>query len=1049
MVRGALKNPYLVLAAVLAILLLGGAVVSRMPVDMLPSFKAPAVLILTLYPGMPAEVMEKDITTRLERWTGQANGIARQESKSMIGVSILKNYFRPDIDPNTAMSQVTSLAMSDLYYMPPGTLPPMVMPFDPTATLPLAILAVSSPALNEKELYDVAYFDLRNRLQGISGVIAPAVYGGKIRRILAYVDREKLQSRDLSPMDVVNAIKEFNLVIPTGNAKLGAFDYQIEANSMLATVDEMNEIPLKSNNGETVYLRDIGEMQDSAQIQSNIIKINGKRQVYIPIYRQPGANTIAVVDSLKEALADILTRLPEGVSLNLIMDQSVYVRTAIKSLLHEGFLGAGLAAVMILVFLGSLRSTFVIIPMLPLSALVAITVLYFTGDTINAMTLGGLALVIGKIIDDGIVVLENTTRHLEAGQSPEDAAYHGGSEVARPILAATLTAIVVFFPVSLMTGMGKFLFGPLALTVVVAMVASYVLAMTAVPVACAKVLQARSAHADSPRQRARWHQPFQRRFLHLQTGYTSLVMWALAHRAVVLVAVLALFIGSMTLIPSIGTELFPGTDTGQVTIKVRGPSGLRIEKTEDLIDRIERTIKEHIPPEDLTMMISNIGVLYDWPAAYTPNSGPMDAFILLQFSEHRQGTASDYAARLRPILTQTFPDAQFAFESGGLITAALNFGLPSPINVQVEGNNLHVAHEIGENIRRLISEVPGARDVRIQQKLDYPQIGIELDRPKIARLGLTVENVVKNIITSLNSSVNFNPAFWIDPKNGNHYFVGAQYREAAIESIQTLQDIPVTGAGQDQAIPLRNVARFDFREAPAEVNHRNVTRVIDVYANVEGRDIGGLTQEVKKTIEREIQPSLPPGYFVHVRGEYASMLESFQELGVGFLLALVLVYLVLLAQFRSFRDPFVIMLSVPMGLMGVIGILLATGTTFNIQSFLGTIFIVGIAVSHAILLIEFAKQREAEGVVREEAIVQAATIRLRPILMTSLAAILALLPMAIGFGQGAEANIPLARAVVGGLTVSTLLTLLVVPVLYSLVGGQSHPHRQQEASSFP
>ena len=427
MVRGALKNPYLIIAMVLAIVLLGGAVVHRMPIDMLPSFKTPAVLILTLYPGMPAEVMERDITTRLERWTGQANGIARQESKSMIGVSILKNYFRPDIDPNTAMSQVTSLAMSDLYYMPPGTLPPMVMPFDPTATLPLAILAVSSPALNEKELYDVAYFDLRNRLQGISGVIAPAVYGGKIRRILAYVDRVKLQARGLSTTDVVKAIKESNLMIPTGNAKLGAFDYQIKTNAMLSTVEAMNEIPLKSINGQTVFLRDIGEMRDSHQIQSNIIKINGKRQVYIPIYRQPGANTIAVVDSLKESLAGILTRLPEGVSLNLVMDQSVYVRSAIANLFYEGLLGAGLAAIMILLFLGSLRSTVVIMPILPLAALVALTVLYFTGNTINAMTLGGLALVIGKIIDDGIVVLENTTRHLEMGRSPEDAAYYGAS----------------------------------------------------------------------------------------------------------------------------------------------------------------------------------------------------------------------------------------------------------------------------------------------------------------------------------------------------------------------------------------------------------------------------------------------------------------------------------------------------------------------------------------------------------------------------------------------------------------------------------------------
>ncbi len=599
MVRGALKNPYLILAVVLTIVLLGSAVVQRMPVDMLPIFKTPAVLILTLYPGMPAEVMERDITTRLERWTGQANGIARQESKSMIGVSVLKDYFRPDIDPNTAMSQVTSLAMSDLYYMPPGTLPPMVMPFDPTATLPLAILAVNSPSLNEKELYDVAYFDLRNRLQGISGVIAPAVYGGKIRRILAYVDREKLQARGLSPTDVVKAIKEFNLMIPTGNAKLGAFDYQIEANAMLPTVDAMNEIPLKSDNGQTVFLRDVGEMRDSHQIQSNIIKINGKRQVYIPIYRQPGANTIAVVDSLKKALSAILTRLPEGINLDLVMDQSVYVRTAIANLFYEGILGAGLAALMIWLFLGNVRSTLLIMLGLPLSALVALIALHFTGDTINVMTLGGLALVIGKLVDDAIVVLENTTRHLEAGQSVEEAAYTGANEVARPVLAATLTAVVVFLPVSLMSGIGRFLFAPLALTVVFAMAASYLFAMTAVPVGCSKLFRSMVSAQNRPSGRSRWHQPFQRAFLNLQTRYGHAVTWALAHRGLTLGVVALLFIGSVGLLPSLGTELFPQTDTGQVTIKIRGPSGLRLEKPKNSSTGLKPFFGEKFRPRTL------------------------------------------------------------------------------------------------------------------------------------------------------------------------------------------------------------------------------------------------------------------------------------------------------------------------------------------------------------------------------------------------------------------------------------------------------------------
>lgn len=1037
MVRGALKNPYIVVALVLAVVLLGGAVVMRMPVDMLPTFKTPAVLVLTLYPGMPAEVMERDITTRLERWTGQANGIARQESRSMVGVSVLKNYFRPDIDGNTAMSQVTSLAMSDLYYLPPGTLPSMVMPFDPTASLPLGILAVNSQSLNEAELYDIAYFDLRNRLQGITGVIAPAVYGGKIRRILAYVDRQQLQARDLSPSDVVRAVKEFNLILPTGNAKIGAFDYQIDTDAMVPTVEAMNEIPVKSDDEQTVFLRDVGTMQDSHQIQTNIVRIEGKRQVYIPIYRQPGANTIEVIDGLKEALGKILTRLPADVNLDLVMDQSVFVREAIAGLVHEGLLGAGFAGLMILIFLGSARTSLLIMLVLPLSALSAFIALYFTGDTINAMTLGGLALVVGRLVDDAIVVLENSMRYAEGGLAPEKAALAGAREVNRPILAATLTAVVVFIPICLMSGVGRFLFAPLALTVAFSMAASYVLAMTVVPLGSARILRSSRSDLLASGNGPAWHRPFRSAYESMQARYANLVAWTLTRRALIAVAVFLLFIASLALLPILGTELFPRTDPGQLTITVRAPSGLRIERTEELVAKVENAIRLEIPSHDLRMLISNIGVLYDWPAAYTPNAGPMDAFVLVQLSETRQRSATDYVRSLRPVLTREFPDVEFAFESGGLITAALNYGLPSPINIQVEGNDLRTARALAEDIRRLIGAIPGVADVRVQQQLDYPMIGIELDRVKIARLGLTSEQVVKNMVTSLNSSVNFDPAFWIDRRNGNHYFVGAQYQETAIDSLQTLEDIPLTGARQGKPVLLRNVARFDFREAPSEINHLNVTRVIDVYANADGRDIGSITEDVRRMIESDITPRLPPGYFVHVRGEYASMRESFGELGLGFVLAVLLVYLVLLAEFRSFRDPFVIMLSVPMGLMGVVWILLITGTTFNIQAFLGTIFTVGVAVSNGILLIEFAKQQEAQGVDREQALIRAASIRLRPILMTTLAAVFALLPMAVGIGRGSEANVPLARAVVGGLTVSTLLTLLVVPVLYSLMGRRS------------
>ena len=561
LVRTALRNPYAVVVMALAVLLIGITTLRRIPTDILPTFKTPAVQILTFYPGMPADIVEQDITTRLERWTGQSNGVARQESKSMVGVSIVKDFFRPDIDPNTAMSQVTSWAMSDLYSMPPGTIPPMVMPFDPTASIPLALITVSSPSLDETKLYDVAYFDLRNRLQGISGVIAPAVYGGKLRRILAYVDRDQLQARNLSPMHVVKALRSFNLMIPTGNAKFGQFDYQIDANSMVPRVEMMNDFPIKVDHGAPVFIKDVARVEDSHQIQTNIVRISappdfeGKRQVYIPIYRQPGANTIQVVEGIRATIGKILSRLPQGIRLDVVMDQSVYVRDAIRSLISEGVLGALMAALMILLFLGSVRSTGIVLLALPLAVLAAFTGLYFTGDSINAMTLGGLAMAIGLLIDQSIVVLENISRHLEMGKSPFQAALDGAGEVAMPVLVISIAIVVVFFPVVFLTGIGKFLFSPLALAVTFAIGASYILSMTLVPTAAARFLGA-ARRGDE----AGFFSIFERRFERLRDAYARLLRWNLARSGTVLVMAGGAFAASLLLLPWIGTELFPEVD---------------------------------------------------------------------------------------------------------------------------------------------------------------------------------------------------------------------------------------------------------------------------------------------------------------------------------------------------------------------------------------------------------------------------------------------------------------------------------------------------------
>jgi multidrug efflux pump subunit AcrB len=1021
--RLALANPYLVVVSALGLALIGWVAATKTPVDLLPRFNAPAVQILTLYPGMPAKVVEQDITNRLERWTGQANGVSRQESRSMLGVSVVRDYFRSDIDANTAMSQVSSLAISDLYYLPPGTVPPMVMPFDPTAPIPLALLTVSSPGRNEKELYDIAYFQLRNLLQGIPGAIAPAVYGGRLRRILVYLDRERLQARNLSPMDVVTALRAHNVLIPTGDAKIGNLDYQIVANGMLPTVAELNDVPIRMDNGAPVYVRDIGHAEDTSQIQSNIVRVDGRRQVYIPIYRQPGANTLDVVNGIRRETDLLLARLPQGITLNVALDQSAFVRTAIRSLMSEMGLGGVLAALMVLVFLGSLRSTAVVFLSIPLSIVAALVGLYFTGHTINVMTLGGLALAVGRLVDDSIVVLENSVRHLQMGKAPTTAALDAATEVGLPVLVATVATVAVFFPVVFLTGIGQFLFTPLVLTVAFAMAASYVVSMTLVPAFTAYAFKAGITH----------HGRTARLSDALSDHYVRCLTRLMPRRSWVIAASLLVFGVSWLLYPRIGQELMPASDSGQFTLLVRAPTGTRIERTEDLVARVESRIRRVIPSNELGTVISNIGVLYDWPAAYTPNAGPSDAFVHVQLRDERTRTTSAYVDALRRVLPEEFPGTELSFDTGGMQSAALNFGLPAPINVQVEGNDVRVAHQLASQVADAARTVRGSIDVRIQERNDYPVLQLDLDRTRVATLGLSTAEVVKNLVTTLNSSVNFDPAFWIDEQNGNHYFVGAQYREQNILDLSTLREIPLTGINQPRPVLLGNLAEFHRGEAESEYRHLNIRRVVNVFMGVTGRDVGSAAADLERRIAGL---PVPPGYLVRMRGEVQSMRDSFQSLGFGFLLATALIYLLLVAQFRSFVDPFIILVAVPLGLIGVLVMLFMTETTLNVQSFIGVIFMVGISVSNSVLLVDFANRLRAAGRFAGEAAIEAARVRIRPILMTSLAAMLGLLPMALELGRGSEANGPLGRAVIGGLLASTLLVLFVVPALYATLHGR-------------
>ena len=869
LVRTALRFPYLVLVIALAVVSLGTIFLSKIPSDLLPIFNTPAVQVVTFYNGMPPEVVEGDISSRMQRWTGQSVGISHQEAKSMTGVSIVKDFFREDISMESAMSQVTSYAMSDLFYLPPGTIPPMVMPFDPTASVPLCLVSVSSETMSEQQLYDVAYYELRNRLQSIRGVVAPAVYGGVLRRIFAYLDREKLEARQLSPMDVVRAIQDQNVFIPTGNAKLGDLDYMITTNAMVDQIPELNDLLIKIVDGKPVFLRDVANAENTQSIQTNVVRINGRRQVYIPIYRQPGANTIEIVNEIRTKLTQIRQRVvdmyegADDVLLEVVMDQSIFVRDSISALEHEGLIGAFLAGLVVLLFIGSVRSMLIILLSLPLSALAAFIGLYLSGNTINSMTLGGLALAVGLIVDQAIVTLENISRHLSMGKTSIRAAFDGASEVAGPVFVATITIMVVFFPVVLLSGISKYLFTPLAISVILAMGASYLVALTIVPLCCARFLKPHPGTGSGGSE----HEPAF--FQAIGRTYASILERVLQRKTLVGISVMVFFLISLGLVPGvpwssvptkIGQELFPATDSGQFTIFVRAPSGTRIENTEILIEGVENEVqdvigqwdpRDEMDSSDLQMLISDLGVLMDWPAAYTSNTGPMDAFMLVQLKENRSRSSIEYSVLLRDRLAERFPGIEFAFDTGGILTAALNFGLPSPIDIQVTGSKLEVGQEIARTISDEIRQIDGAVDVRVAQRLDYPSIHIVIDRVKAAYLGITPDEVVKNIVTATNSSVTFSPSFWIDKKKRNHYFIGAQYPEGEINSFATLENIPIrprTGDSEEPVL-LRNIATFERTTGPTVVNHVNITRVTNVYVNVVGRDVGSVVNDIEQRLD--------------------------------------------------------------------------------------------------------------------------------------------------------------------------------------------------------
>ena len=1127
MIRAALRNPYLVVVLVLMTFIIGGVSLLKIPADLLPTYENSAAQIVCFYPGMPPEVMEGDIMSRLQRWTGQASGIEHQEAKAMQGVCIVKDFFHPEVSQAEALSQVSMYAMSDMFYLPPGTIPPMVMPFDPTASVPLCLVSVSNPLMNDSELYDVAYKNLRNNLQSISGVIAPAVNGGALRRILAYVNPDKLRAYNLSILEVHAALRQQNVLIPAGSAKIGEKEFYIYTNAIPDQVATLNDAPVKMGpNNEPIRFSDIGEVQDSRQIQSNIVRVNGRTLVYVPVYRQPGSNTIEIVDRIHDKLDEILgrlkeeTRLADGspdpkmakLKLNVVMDQSVKVRESVSALWIAGILGATFAGGVVFLFLRNLTSTAVIVLAIPISILASLIGLYFTGNTINAMTLGGLALAVGILIDQAIVVIDNIERHMKMkDKGPLQAALDGTREVAVPLFVSTATFIVVFFPVIFLSGLAKYLFTPLSMAVLFAVIASYLIAMFFVPVASAKMMRLPKDNepetGDSKPEDLGW----------LIRGYRKLLLGSLKWKKTVIAVSVGLFLGSLQIMSQTGRELFPPVDAGQFTILVRAPSGTKIERSEQLIKQIENEIvavvgdpgpanptpdtvyqvtkNKYAGGEDRVLtgaeaqrattdsrcqtLISNIGVLMDWPAAYTPNTGAMDSFVLVQLdSEKAERDIFSYVDELRTRLNEKFPQVEFAFDTGGILTAALNMGEPSPIHLQIAGRDITTAHNIADKLTTSVKSVPGTTDVRVAQRADYPMIEVEIDRVAAADRGVTPELVMKSLVSATNSSINFDPAFWINPQNGNHYFLGTQYYEEDITSLDTLKYIPVKGGDENSpTVYLQDVAKLHTnRTVPNVINHRNIVRVTDIFANVKtGYDLGTVVASIEKKLRSDGSPlKLTPvrdsrsaaarypvwlqnslasaglneptryqiegkeyaGFMLELQGEIRSMRDSFVDFALGLVLATVLVYLVMVGQFRSFVDPFIVLVTVPLGFIGVALTLYTTNTRLNIQSFMGIIMMIGIVVEYTIVLLDFANHRISEGADPQQAIVNAAIVRFRPILMTSVTTILALLPMAIGFAGG-EADVPLARTIVGGVIAATLLPKFVVPCLYVLIKRES------------
>jgi multidrug efflux pump subunit AcrB len=1064
MPKFALKNPFFIIMLCLMVSLVGVVNTARMPVDLFPKIDMPVVVVATFYNGMPPQQIEADITNTFERFFTLGANIDHSESRSLTGVSLIKIYFKPGTDPNTALSNIANLAMADLRRLPPGTLPPVVLGMD-ASTQPVCLVTLKGQGLNETNLKDIAQFQVRNQISNVQGASVPQPYGGTYRQIQIYVDPVKMEARNLSLNDVVQAVNSSNLILPAGDVRIGSKDFNIYANSQFPDASSMNEIPLKSVGNSSVLVADIGKAEDSGALQYNIVRIDGQRSVYVPIFKQGGnSNTITIVNGMKAAIKHLVD-IPESLKTAVVFDQSVFVKLAISNVTREAAIGLVLTGVMILIFLGSPRATIAVLLSVPLSMVFCLLVTNFMGGSINTMILGGLALVFSRLIDNGVIVLENIFRHMEMGESPELAAERGGTEVSMAVLAATFTTSIVFFPVTFFNGISKYIFTPLALGVVLSIFASYFFAMTVVPLYCAKFIRLHHDSGDSKKPKSGFFVAFETKF---NNKYEGMLNWyeRLAKRAMQRPGLTAaLIMGGVILVlavtfPFLGRAYFPRTDPGQFVINVRMPSGTRLEVSNDYIAKVENVIRDVVRAKDLDMIVSNIGVYPDLSAIYTTNASMDTAFVQISLKEHHSIGSYEYMQRVRDKLSRDMPELTTYFQAGGLVDGVVNQGLPAPIDVQVSSMDMEGAYALAKTLSQKIQTMPNVSGVYIPQDLDYPGIALNIDREKASLIGLSAKDVVDNVITAMTSDGMIAPSYWIDPKSGNNYMVTVQYANRFLNnmSMSDFENIPLRGvkpAGYspmqdahqagDQTreltrgdhvagyTPLSSVTDIKLINTPTEVDHYQIRRVIDIYVSTKTEALQRVGSDVSKLLA---DTKTDKNTVLNLRGAVISMNHSFAEFGIGLIIAVLMVYLILMTQFTSFIDPFIILMAIPPGLAGVVLILLVTGSTLNIMSLMGVIMMTGIVVSNSILIVEFAGTLHSQGLSLVESVVQSCKIRLRPILMTSLATLLGMIPMALGMEAGSEQYAPLARAVIGGLAVSVVVTVFLVPAVYLIVHGR-------------